>query len=419
MIKKFVLTLVLCVMCWPVFGAATEGIFWISGSNVVMTGSIDVTGANTDVPGSGTAFTTELGIGSSILVSGETRVIATITDDDTATVTSAWGSDLANDTSPEIVPYATLNAFEADLIDLTGNLTIYHRDEETALASTVTFDLDTNGFLLKITAEPGAEHDASAYGNGARINFATSTSIAFDEVSGSAPLDDIEFSNMALDISGSSNVGLSLFDGANSGTWLVDRLLIKGDAASFSGISTKDVNATIRNSYIYDVGDGSTDSAIRLNTTGGTGRTINIYNNTIPKCNIGVFQDVATTNMTYVIKNNLVQGSINNDFQDDGAGFGTTAFNISEDATSPDASYRSKDLHTNSVFLGYATDDYRLDPDGDSTNLAIVDDGENLFGSGVTEDGAGNARDNGTPFWIGASHIAADGVVFIPSLNWF
>ena len=130
-------------------------------------------------------------------------------------------------------------------------------------------------------------------------------------------------------------------------------------------------------------------------------------------------QDAASTSHTYIVKNNLIQGSINNDFQDDGGGFGTTAKNISEDATSPDASYQSKDVHTNSVFLNYASDDYRLDSGGDVTNLAIVDDGENLFGSGVTEDIAGNARDNGTPFWIGASHLPAAGVTFTPSISLF
>ena len=66
-----------------------------------MTGSIDVTGTNTDVPGTGTLFLTELEVGDEIVVSGETRTIATITDNTTATVTAAWGSDLANDTSPQ------------------------------------------------------------------------------------------------------------------------------------------------------------------------------------------------------------------------------------------------------------------------------------------------------------------------------
>ena len=75
-------------------------------ASFVLTGSIDVTGTNTDVPGTGTKYLSELSIGDDILVTGETRTIATITNDTTATVTAAWGSDLANDTSPECNPAA-------------------------------------------------------------------------------------------------------------------------------------------------------------------------------------------------------------------------------------------------------------------------------------------------------------------------
>ena len=79
------------------------------GNNFVLTGSIDVTGANTNVPGTNTLYTSELSVGDEILVSGETRTIATITGDTTATVTAAFGSDLANDTSPECFPTALVD----------------------------------------------------------------------------------------------------------------------------------------------------------------------------------------------------------------------------------------------------------------------------------------------------------------------
>ena len=69
-----------------------------------LTGSINPTGTNTAVPGSGTIFLTELIVGDRILVTGETRIVDSVTDDTTATVTIAWGSDLANDTSPECLP---------------------------------------------------------------------------------------------------------------------------------------------------------------------------------------------------------------------------------------------------------------------------------------------------------------------------
>ena len=79
------------------------------GASFTITGSIDVTGTNTDVPGSGTEFISELSAGDEIVVSGETKTISAITGDTTATVTEAWGSDLANDTSVECNPTALVD----------------------------------------------------------------------------------------------------------------------------------------------------------------------------------------------------------------------------------------------------------------------------------------------------------------------
>ena len=74
-----------------------------------LTGTIDVTGTNTNVPGTSTLYLSELAIGDEITVTGETRTIATITNDTTATVTAAWGSDLANDTTPDCSPKARVD----------------------------------------------------------------------------------------------------------------------------------------------------------------------------------------------------------------------------------------------------------------------------------------------------------------------
>jgi len=79
------------------------------GATFTLTGSIDVTGANVNVPGTNTLYTSELSVGDEIVVSGETRTIATITGDTTATVTAAFGSDLANDTSPDCNPTALVD----------------------------------------------------------------------------------------------------------------------------------------------------------------------------------------------------------------------------------------------------------------------------------------------------------------------
>ena len=79
------------------------------GATFTLTGSINPTGTNTAVPGSGTAFLSELSIGDEILVTGETRTIDAITSDTAATVSAAWGSDLADDTTPDCNPTALVD----------------------------------------------------------------------------------------------------------------------------------------------------------------------------------------------------------------------------------------------------------------------------------------------------------------------
>ena len=95
------------------FSNATNGfglyIKLTDGATFTMTGSIDVTGTNTNVPGTNTLYTSELSVGDEIVVSGETRIISSITGDTTAVVSAAWGSDLANDTSPDCNPKALVD----------------------------------------------------------------------------------------------------------------------------------------------------------------------------------------------------------------------------------------------------------------------------------------------------------------------
>tara|TARA_Y100001963_G_scaffold113317_1_gene156936 strand:- start:577 stop:1095 length:519 start_codon:yes stop_codon:yes gene_type:complete len=79
------------------------------GATFTLTGSIDVTGTNTNVPGTNTLYTSELSVGDEIVVSGETRTISSITGNTTAVVSAAWGSDLANDTSPDCNPTALVD----------------------------------------------------------------------------------------------------------------------------------------------------------------------------------------------------------------------------------------------------------------------------------------------------------------------
>ena len=79
------------------------------GATFTLTGSIDVTGTNVNVPGTNTLFVSELSLGDEVVISGETRIITSITSNTAATVTAAFGSDLANDTSPDCNPTALVD----------------------------------------------------------------------------------------------------------------------------------------------------------------------------------------------------------------------------------------------------------------------------------------------------------------------
>jgi len=73
-------------------------------TTVTLTGTIDPAESVT-VPGSGTAFLTEVSIGDELVVSGETKIVTAIASDTSLTVDDAF-SDNSNDTSPDINPVA-------------------------------------------------------------------------------------------------------------------------------------------------------------------------------------------------------------------------------------------------------------------------------------------------------------------------
>jgi len=73
-------------------------------TTTTLTGSIDPA-ASTTVPGSGTAFLSEVAIGDELVVSSETRIVTAIATDTSLTVGEAFSNN-ANDTSPDINPVA-------------------------------------------------------------------------------------------------------------------------------------------------------------------------------------------------------------------------------------------------------------------------------------------------------------------------
>jgi len=295
--------------------------------------------------------------------------------------------------------YASVNAFEADIAaQLTGDLTALHLDEETVTTADAVFDTDSNSHLLKLTAEVGAEHDGGVYGNGARVLFGSYDNIEFDETN-DGDLDDVEVSNLALDVGSPGNYGLFFEDGANNGLFTANRMLVKGNADNTYNIivGSAVTNTSIRNCISYG-GMKAGGAGIRIYTT-NTNHIL--YNNTCIGNTWGIWQAGTLLGAgSVVVKNNLCQGNTT-DYVDAGAGFDTTSKNISEDSTSPDAAYQDVDLHTNSVFEDYDNDDYRLSAAGDNANLRIVDEADDLSGT-FTDDIAGSTRSR---WFIGASEI--------------
>ena len=72
-----------------------------------LTGSIDPA-ASVTVPGSGTAFLSEVSIGDEIVVSGETRIVTAIASDTSLTVSIAFSNN-SNDATPDCNPVAPVD----------------------------------------------------------------------------------------------------------------------------------------------------------------------------------------------------------------------------------------------------------------------------------------------------------------------
>jgi hypothetical protein len=307
--------------------------------------------------------------------------------------------------------YTTVTAFEADIAaQLTGNLTGEHLDEETAISSVITFNLDTNNFLLKLTAASDSEHNGifgnatHQAGDGARVNYTSFDRIAISE-SSEGTLNDLELSKLVLDARGSGNIGVLISNSGENGLITVNKNIIRGDVDSTRGIDlvTTPTNYVIYSNIIYDFFDTGSHG-IRSNVTFSQTSNGLIANNTVINCYNGIDTD-STSGGTQSLVNNLVQdGNVSGSDYVKG-GTWSSAKNISEDATSPNAAYQSKDVHTNSVFQDYANDNFKLDSGGDVTNLAIVDDGDDLSVN-FTDDIIGQTR---STWYIGASEIVAGG----------
>ncbi len=315
--------------------------------------------------------------------------------------------------------YDTVTAFEAAITGtLTGNLTGEHADEETTISTDVIFDISTSTYWLKLTAASGAEHDGTAYGNGARIDMTGNDSITLDEASADT-LDRVEISNLAFDCTGSSNDGIRVVDGGEVQV-LINRCLFAGNSGSDDAIDIQAAGKVVdvRNCIIYGF---SAAGSLAISNPGNIGAATDrsFCNNSIMKNTVGL--DIADTTINasavFDIENNLFQGNTTAyDVSDSTppSGF-TTSKNYCEDATSPDSLQETFHDGT-SNFVDYANDNFLIDSGGDS--LANLADGTDLTGT-FTDDIVDNTR-TAADFFIGASWIDIGGggdPPFIPRIT--
>lgn len=207
-----------------------------------------------------------------------------------------------------------------------------------------------------------------------------------------------------ISVSNIYTTGIDLNNSGANGSYIAKNCILKGVSSGGKyGIRLNNIGTggLIYNNILYDFTGDNLGDGISENTSNSP----SVYNNTVINCDgAGIRIEYTAAN----IRNNLCQANAT-DYVITDVG-GTISKNVSEDATSPDAAYRSKDVHTNSVFKNYGADDYRLDSGGDVTNLAILDDGDDLSGV-FTDDIEGQTRDT---WYIGASEIVAVGGISVP-----
>ena len=93
-----------------------------AGAIFELTGDINPVNGSTTVPGTSTLFLSEVSIGDTITVTGETRTVTAIASDTSLTVDTTFSSGLATDTTPQATPAAftvqnsggTANLFKLD-----------------------------------------------------------------------------------------------------------------------------------------------------------------------------------------------------------------------------------------------------------------------------------------------------------------
>jgi hypothetical protein len=293
--------------------------------------------------------------------------------------------------------YDDLVAFEADIAAAqTGELVAEHNAEETTYNSDLTFNHDNSSYNLIIRPQTGDGHNSTSWqSDKARLSFGGYDSLVLD-CTGTAEviIEDMQISK--------DGAGYPTIDPKADGGNKIQRCILRNTQTT-NNINIVEANTyrdvTLINNIIYATQAGNGSAGIILHGP-SSGKTHTVYNNTVAKFDNNIYQDDTSIGGTLNCKNNLAQGGITNDYKDDGGGFGTHSKNVSEDATSPDASYQSLDKH--SVFNDYSNDDYGL-----SSSDTDLDDGDDLSGT-FTDDIDGDTRSD---WYIGADEFKDGGEV--------
>jgi len=291
---------------------------------------------------------------------------------------------------------------------LTGNYTIEHDDESTVFTSNSMITTDPDGNTITLKPKSGCKHSGK-YGNathqggdGARITCTNRYRyIMCNDNMGDSNIGQITVEDMVF---GGYSYCLYSRDG-NECNWTAQRNIIFGTSGTASGASIATYSSyadfNIFNNIIYD---NTESDALYLDKQYCSG-TVNIFNNTMINCERGVYLK-DDGNATFNVKNNLVQDSGTADYTGT-SDYDSHAYNISEDATSPDGGTYQLTLNTDN-FENYTTGasaDFQLTS---GTNVGVLDDAVDP-GTMPDEDIVGEER---VTWYIGASEIVSGSTTY-------
>lgn len=288
------------------------------------------------------------------------------------TNSSAGGDGTTNATSGANRAYASLSAaLAAEADDLVADDVYMEIECSGTSADTTAVDID--GFTLDATRYLdiyGATSHGGVWNTGIyRIEVAADNAVLIRDT-------HVRFRNLQVrNTQSNPSRGITLASGTAGGAVYIEKNIIRGPTSPGSdsqGIRSYTTNDGVRvraaSNIIYDFYD-----CIFFVTGDGDNIGVYFYNNTIASCsNYGIFLSAYGTNDIAKLRDNIIQNTVTSDYLRDGTfdtAF-TTAKNITEDGSSPDAGFDS----TTVSFENAGADDYHLD----SADTEAKDTGDDL-----------------------------------------